>query len=154
MTEEITNNPALRGDAYLAQLNKQDVPPWAKGMSLILTGLIGFILALGLNVGDVVTNYMSSRNQLETAALSQTGQVEVNALTGLIDANKGMTAHIADLIVSINNLINENKVLVEENRKLNTENAELKIQSIQDKETITNLNKEVQDARTRLELQK
>lgn len=149
MTQE-TNG--TRGDAYLARLNSEGVPTWAKGMSFILTGLIGFILALGLDLGDVVTTYMSNQNQLESAALNQGGTVEANALAGLIQVNSGMTSHITDLIGSINNLINENTVLVNTNAILSKENTDLKLEVEKQKVEITKLTKELQDLQTRNEL--
>lgn len=150
MAEE--TNSGVRGDAYLAKLNSENVPAWAKGMSFVLTGLIGFILAIGLNVGDVVNTYMANHLQLETAALSQGGTVEANALTGLIQVNSGMTSHITDLIGSINNLIDENTVLVNANATMSKENSELKVQVAKQNEEITRLTKELQDLRTRMEL--
>ena len=82
----MSENLSQRGDTYLAKLNSENIPAWARGMSMILTGLVGFILALGLNLGDIVNRYMDSRSQIETTTLSQHGQLEVNALTGLIDS--------------------------------------------------------------------
>lgn len=141
-----------RGDAYLAKLNSENIPPWARGMSMVLTGLVGFILALGLNFGDIVNRYMDSRNQIETTTLSQNGQLEVNALTGLIDSNKGLTQHVTDLILSINTLIDENKRLTEENTELMKKISELELANTKNMETINKLNSENQDLKTRLEL--
>ena len=141
-----------RGDTYLAKLNSENIPMWARGMSLILTGLVGFILALGLDFGDIVNRYMDSRSQIETTTLSQHGQIEVNALTGLIDSNKGLTQHVTDLILSINTLIEENKRLSESNSTLMAKNIELNQANIIQIELINKLNAEIQDLKTRLEL--
>jgi len=143
MTED--SNIGTRGDAYLSKLNSEGIPAWAKGLSFILTGLIGFILALGLNVGEVVNTYMSSRNLLETTALSQGGTVEVNALTGLIQVNSGMTSHITGLISSINSLIEENSELTRTNSMFGKENATLQLENDKYKEEIRRLTKELQD---------
>lgn len=136
-----------RGDTYLAKLNSENIPMWARGMSLILTGLVGFILALGLDFGDIVNRYMDSRSQIETTTLSQHGQLEVSALTGLIDSNKGLTQHVTDLIISINTLIVENKRLSEVNSGLTDANIELTKETTEQLELINKLN-----AETRLEL--
>lgn len=141
-----------RGDTYLAKLNSENIPMWARGMSLILTGLVGFILALGLDFGDIVNRYMDSRSQIETTTLSQSGQLEVSALTGLIDSNKGLTQHVTDLILSINTLIAENKRLSEVNSELVNKNIELTKDTTEQSELINKLNAEVQDLKTRLEL--
>lgn len=141
-----------RGDTYLAKLNSENIPAWARGMSMILTGLVGFILALGLNLGDIVNRYMDSRSQIETTTLSQHGQLEVSALTGLIDSNKGLTQHVADLILSINTLIEENQKLSEKNSDLLIENAQLNQSVVANLEIINKLNADVQDLKTRLEL--
>lgn len=141
-----------RGDTYLAKLNSENIPMWARGMSLILTGLVGFILALGLDFGDIVNRYMDSRSQIETTTLSQHGQLEVNALTGLIDSEKGLTQHVTDLILSINTLIVENKRLSEVNSELVNKNIELTKDTTEQSELINKLNAEVQDLKTRLEL--
>jgi len=141
-----------RGDTYLAKLNSENIPMWARGMSLILTGLVGFILALGLDFGDIVNRYMDSRSQIETTTLSQSGQLEVSALTGLIDSNKGLTQHVTDLILSINTLIVENKRLSEVNSELVNKNIELTKDTTEQSELINKLNAEVQDLKTRLEL--
>lgn len=148
----MSENLSQRGDTYLAKLNSENIPAWARGMSLILTGLVGFILALGLNLGDIVNRYMDSRNQIETTTLSQHGQLEVNALTGLIDSNKGLTQHVTDLIMSINTLIEENKRLSESNSELMTKNTELSQLTIEQTELINKQNSEIQDLKTRLEL--
>lgn len=148
----MSDNLGQRGDTYLAKLNSENIPAWARGMSLILTGLVGFILALGLNLGDIVNRYMDSRNQIETTTLSQNGQLEVNALTGLIDSNKGLTQHVTDLIMSINTLIEENKRLSESNSELMTKNTELSQLTIEQTELINKQNSEIQDLKTRLEL--
>lgn len=141
-----------RGDTYLAKLNSENIPMWARGMSLILTGLVGFILALGLDFGDIVNRYMDSRSQIETTTLSQNGQLEVSALTGLIDSNKGLTQHVTDLILSINTLIVENKRLSEINSELTESNIELTKDTTEQLELINKLNAEIQDLKTRLEL--
>lgn len=148
----MSDNLGQRGDTYLAKLNSENIPAWARGMSLILTGLVGFILALGLNLGDIVNRYMDSRNQIETTTLSQNGQIEVNALTGLIDSNKGLTQHVTDLILSINTLIEENKRLSESNSELMTKNTKLSQLTIEQTELINKQNSEIQDLKTRLEL--
>jgi hypothetical protein len=150
-----------RGDTYLAKLNSENIPMWARGMSLILTGLVGFILALGLDFGDIVNRYMDSRSQIETTTLSQSGhlevsaltglidsnkgltQLEVSALTGLIDSNKGLTQHVTDLILSINTLIAENKRLSEVNSELVNKNIELTKETTEQSELINKLNSEV-----------
>ena len=132
-----------RGDTYLAKLNSENIPMWARGMSLILTGLVGFILALGLDFGDIVNRYMDSRSQIETTTLSQSGQLEVSALTGLIDSNKGLTQHVTDLILSINTLIVENKRLSEVNSELVNKNIELTKDTTEQSELINKLNAEV-----------
>lgn len=141
-----------RGDTYLAKLNSENIPMWARGMSLILTGLVGFILALGLDFGDIVNRYMDSRSQIETTTLSQNGQLEVSALTGLIDSNKGLTQHVTDLIISINTLIVENKRLSEVNSGLTDVNIELTKDTTEQLELINKLNAEIQDLKIRLEL--
>lgn len=148
----MSDNLGQRGDTYLAKLNSENIPAWARGMSMILTGLVGFILALGLNLGDIVNRYMDSRSQVETTTLSQHGQLEVSALTGLIDSNKGLTQHVTDLIISINTLIVENKRLSEVNSKLTDENIELTKETTEQLELINKLNAEIQDLKTRLEL--
>lgn len=148
----MSENLSQRGDTYLAKLNSENIPAWARGMSMILTGLVGFILALGLNLGDIVNRYMDSRSQIETTTLSQHGQLEVSALTGLIDSNKGLTQHVADLILSINTLIEENKKLSEKNSDLLIENAQLNQSVVANLEIINKLNADVQDLKTRLEL--
>jgi len=148
----MSENLSQRGDTYLAKLNSENIPAWARGMSMILTGLVGFILALGLNLGDIVNRYMDSRSQIETTTLSQHGQLEVSALTGLIDSNKGLTQHVADLISSINTLIEENKKLSEKNSDLLIENAQLNQSVVANLEIINKLNADVQDLKTRLEL--
>jgi predicted nuclease with TOPRIM domain len=148
----MSENIGQRGDAYLAKLNAENIPAWARGMSLLLTGLVGFILALGLNFGDIVNRYMDSRNQIETTALSQSGQLEVNALTGLIDSNKGLSQHVTDLILSINTLINENKRLSESNGELNQQLTDLMQNKAVQDELIKQLTTENQDLKTRLEL--
>lgn len=148
----MADNLGQRGDTYLAKLNSENIPAWARGMSLILTGLVGFILALGLNLGDIVNRYMDSRSLVETTTLSQNGQIEVNALTGLIDSNKGLTQHVTDLILSINTLIEENKRLSESNSELMTKNTELSQLTIEQTELINKQNSEIQDLKTRLEL--
>jgi hypothetical protein len=141
-----------RGDTYLAKLNSENIPMWARGMSLILTGLVGFILALGLDFGDIVNRYMDSRSQIETTTLSQNGQLEVSALTGLIDSNKGLTQHVTDLIISINTLIVENKRLSVVNSGLTDVNIELTKDTTEQLELINKLNAEIQDLKIRLEL--
>lgn len=143
-----------RGGDYLEKLNAENIPAWARSMSFLLTGLVGFILALGLNLGDIVNRYMDSRSQIETTTLSQNGQLEVNALTGLIDSNKGLSQHLTDLILSINTLIEENKRLSESNSKLMTEQSELKQKLLATEEAFKKLTAENQDLKTRLELQK
>lgn len=148
----MSENLSQRGDTYLAKLNSENIPAWARGMSMILTGLVGFILALGLNLGDIVNRYMDSRSQIETTTLSQNGQLEVNALTGLIDSNKGLTQHVTDLILSINTLIEENQKLSEKNSDLLIENAQLNQSVVANLEIINKLNADVQDLKTRLEL--
>lgn len=148
----MSENLSQRGDTYLAKLNSENIPAWARGMSMILTGLVGFILALGLNLGDIVNRYMDSRSQIETTTLSQHGQLEVSALTGLIDSNKGLTQHVADLILSINTLIEENKKLSEKNSDLLIENAQLNQSVVANLGIINKLNADVQDLKTRLEL--
>lgn len=139
----MSENLSQRGDTYLAKLNSENIPAWARGMSMILTGLVGFILALGLNLGDIVNRYMDSRSQIETTTLSQHGQLEVSALTGLIDSNKGLTQHVTDLIISINTLIVENKRLSEVNSKLTDENIELTKETTEQLELINKLNAEI-----------
>lgn len=139
----MSENLSQRGDTYLAKLNSENIPAWARGMSLILTGLVGFILALGLDFGDIVNRYMDSRSQIETTTLSQNGQLEVSALTGLIDSNKGLTQHVTDLIISINTLIVENKRLSEVNSKLTDENIELTKETTEQLELINKLNAEI-----------
>ena len=148
----MSENLGQRGDTYLAKLNSENIPAWARGMSMILTGLVGFILALGLNLGDIVNRYMDSRSQIETTTLSQNGQIEVNALTGLIDSNKGLTQHVTDLIISINTLIDENKRLSESNSDLMNKNTELNQKNVEQAELINKLNIEIQELKTRLEL--
>jgi hypothetical protein len=141
-----------RGDTYLAKLNSENIPAWARGTSMILTGLLGFILALGLNVGDIVNRYMDSQNQIQTTTLSQDGQLEINALSGLIDSNKGLTSHVNDLIISINTLIVENKRLSVVNSGLTDVNIELTKDTTEQLELINKLNAEIQDLKIRLEL--
>jgi hypothetical protein len=148
----MSENLGPRGDAYLAKLNSENIPAWARGMSMILTGLVGFILALGLNLGDIVNRYMDSQNQIQTTTLSQDGQVEVNALAGLIDSNKGLNSHVNDLIVSVNKLIEENQRLSEVNADLLIENAQLNQSVVSNLDIINKLQADVQDLKTRLEL--
>lgn len=147
MTENVN-----RGTEYLNKLNSENIPSWARGMSLILTGLVGFILALGLNLGDIVNRYMDSQNQIQTTTLSQNGQIEGNALTGLIDSNKGLNQHVTDLILSIQSLISENKRLSEENSEKTKMLMELQKAKLADEELIKKQNAEIQDLKTRLEL--
>lgn len=147
MTENVN-----RGTEYLNKLNSENIPSWARGMSLILTGLVGFILALGLNLGDIVNRYMDSQNQIQTTTLSQNGQIEGNALTGLIDSNKGLNQHVTDLILSIQSLISENKRLSEENSEKTKMLMELQQAKLADEELIKKQNAEIQDLKTRLEL--
>lgn len=148
----MSENSGQRGDAYLAKLNSENIPGWARGMSIILTGLVGFILALGLNLGDIVNRYMDSQNQIQATTLSQDGQLEVNALAGLIDSNKGLTSHVTDLILSVNKLIEENQRLSKVNSDLIIENADLKQVTTENVELINQLRAENQDLKTRLEL--
>jgi len=148
----MADNLGQRGDAYLAKLNSENIPAWARGTSMILTGLLGFILALGLNVGDIVNRYMDSQNQIQTTTLSQDGQLEINALSGLIDSNKGLTSHVNDLILAVNKLIEENQKLSEKNSDLLIENAQLNQSVVANLEIINKLNADVQDLKTRLEL--
>lgn len=149
--EEVTN--IQRGTETLKQLNSDGIPTWAKSMSFVLTGLVGFILALGLNLGDVVQRYMDSKSSIETTALSQNGQLQVNALTGLIDSNKGLSQHVTDLILSINTLIDENKKLTDVNTKLLNDNNTLQQQILTLQTDLQKLTTENQDLKTRLELQ-
>lgn len=151
MADEETTR-ADRGADYLKQLNSESIPPWARGMSLLLTGLVGFILALGLNLGDIVNRYMDSRNQIESTTLSQNGQLEVNALSGLIDSNKGLTQHVTDLILSLNTLIDENKRLTVENENLLKERNVYEKTILDLENNNTKLSQENQDLKTRLEL--
>jgi vacuolar-type H+-ATPase subunit I/STV1 len=148
----MSENLGQRGDAYLVKLNSESVPAWARGMSWILTGLVGFILALGLNLGDIVNRYMDSQSQIQTATLSQSGQVEVNALAGVIDSNKGLISHVNDLILSVNKLIEENQRLSTVNSSLMFQNTELQTLNTEYSEEIKQLNVEIQDLKTRLEL--
>lgn len=148
----MSDNLGQRGDAYLTKLNSESVPAWARGMSWVLTGLVGFILALGLNLGDIVNRYMDSQNQIQTATLSQNGTVEVNALAGLIDSNKGLNSHVNDLILSVNTLIEENQRLSIANSTLTLANSELQQINREDAEVIIRLKAEIQDLKTRLEL--
>lgn len=148
----MSDNLGQRGDAYLTKLNSESVPAWARGMSWVLTGLVGFILALGLNLGDIVNRYMDSQNQIQTATLSQNGTVEVNALAGLIDSNKGLSSHVNDLILSVNTLIEENQRLSIANSTLTLANSELQQINREDAEVIVRLKAEIQDLKTRLEL--
>lgn len=148
----MSDNLGQRGDAYLTKLNSESVPAWARGMSWVLTGLVGFILALGLNLGDIVNRYMDSQNQIQTATLSQNGTVEVNALAGLIDSNKGLSSHVNDLILSVNTLIEENQRLSIANSTLTLANSELQQINRKDAEVIVRLKAEIQDLKTRLEL--
>lgn len=148
----MSDNLGQRGDAYLTKLNSESVPAWARGMSWVLTGLVGFILALGLNLGDIVNRYMDSQNQIQTATLSQNGTVEVNALAGLIDSNKGLNSHVNDLILSVNTLIEENQRLSIANSTLTLANSELQQINRKDAEVIVGLKAEIQDLKTRLEL--
>jgi len=148
----MADNLGQRGDAYLAKLNSENIPAWARGTSMILTGLLGFILALGLNVGDIVNRYMDSQNQIQTTTLSQDGRLEINALSGLIDSNKGLTSHVNDLILAVNKLIEENQKLSEKNSDLLIENAQLNQSVVANLEIINKLNADVQDLKTRLEL--
>lgn len=151
MTENANAN-GNRGTEYLNKLNSENIPAWARGMSLILTGLVGFILALGLNLGDIVNRYMDSQNQIQTTTLSQNGHLEGHALTGLIDSNKGLNQHITDLIISIQSLISENKRLSESNSEIATELMELRKAKMADEELIRKQTVEIQDLKTRLEL--
>ena len=150
----MTDNLGQRGDAYLAKLNSENIPAWARGTSMILTGLLGFILALGLNVGDIVNRYMDSQSQIQTTTLSQDGQLEVNALGGIIDSNKGLNSHVTDLILAVNTLIEEKQKLSEKNSELLIENAQLNQSVVANLEIINKLNADVQDLKTRLELKK
>lgn len=145
-------NSVQHGTDTLKQLNADGIPSWAKSMSFVLTGLVGFILALGLNLGDVVQRYMDSKNTIETTELSQNGQLQVNALTGLIESNKGLSQHVTDLILSINTLITENKKLNDTNAKLLTDNADIQQQILVLQAEIQRLTTENQDLKTRLEL--
>lgn len=148
----MSDNLGQRGDAYLTKLNSESVPAWARGMSWVLTGLVGFILALGLNLGDIVNRYMDSQNQIQATTLSQNGTVEVNALAGLIDSNKGLNSHVNDLILSVNTLIEENQRLSIANSTLTLANSELQQINREDAEVIVRLKAEIQDLKTRLEL--
>lgn len=148
MADELTT----KGKAFIDELKSEAAPQWVKNLSFAITALVGFVLALGLNIGDVVNNYMTNRQAIETTALSQNGQLEVNALTGLIEANKGMSTHITDLIVSINKLITENNELSAKNADLTQENATLSLKKSELENQIRQLQQENQDLKTRLEL--
>lgn len=146
------NETIKRGDEYLAKLtSSENTPSWARGLVYILTALIGFILALGLNVGDVVNTYMSNRTQLESTVVSQGGQLEISALSGLIEANRGMTSHISDLIRTISNLVDENNILVDDNAKLMKENFELKTKISEKDKEIERLLLQVQELKIKTE---
>jgi len=145
-------NSVQHGTDTLKQLNADGIPSWAKSMSFVLTGLVGFILALGLNLGDVVQRYMDSKSTLETTTLSQNGELQVNALAGLIDSNKGLNQHVSDLILSINTLIEENKKLTDLNSEILLLNGDLQKQIVEQQAIIDKLTAENQALETRLEL--
>lgn len=128
----------IKGSEYLKKINAstEETSIWAKNISYLIAAIVGAVLTLGIDIGGNLTSFVQTKNALETTALSQNGALETTALEGLIESNKGMSEHIASLILSIDNLIEENQALSSSNADANKKISDLS-------EKITELEQEV-----------